>query len=184
MRLKYGPVEAIVSEYVRADPLLTKRLRARIQQLQRLGLPAGANVGKGGRAIYGPEQLLQLIIALDFLDGGFSPDRSRAVVIGHWPMIKRCLSIAIDHSQNYFIGAQPNALDSLRQRLETDGNHVRLEEGSIEQLGILFESERSNFQALNLTGVLTELQRGIDLIVPDDLQAFKDEVRSWKAGGV
>lgn len=47
---------------------------ARLQQLQKLGLPHGTNVGRGARASYAYWQLAELTLYLDLLDCGYSPN--------------------------------------------------------------------------------------------------------------
>lgn len=56
--------------------------RARLQHLQRNAFPSGVNTGKGKRAAYGWEQLIELSVALDLIDLGLTPDLVRSLVLG------------------------------------------------------------------------------------------------------
>lgn len=47
--------------------------RSRIQQLQKLRLPWGVNVGRGGRALYSIQQVLEMMLYFDLFEAGVSP---------------------------------------------------------------------------------------------------------------
>lgn len=47
--------------------------RSRIQQLQKLKLPWGVNVGRGGRALYSIQQVLEMVLYFDLFEAGVSP---------------------------------------------------------------------------------------------------------------
>jgi hypothetical protein len=48
--------------------------RARLQHLQRQGIPSNVNTGKGKPATYGWKQIIQLMVTLDLIDLGITPE--------------------------------------------------------------------------------------------------------------
>lgn len=114
LELTFGQVEAIASSrhYVAHEKV--KTFRARLQQLQRIGVPEGVNVGKGGRARYGTTQLSQIMIALDLLDVGMPPERVAALVIGQWNELRQALSYVLrNKDERVYLMVFPRALGHL-----------------------------------------------------------------------
>lgn len=80
MQLSFGEMESIFSQrFDLAVPTIA--FRARLQHLQRNHFPTGVNTGKGKRAIYGWRQLIQLSVALDLIEAGFTPDVAKGMVL-------------------------------------------------------------------------------------------------------
>jgi hypothetical protein len=72
MDLTFNQVEAVFAK--RFDIPVTVAFRGRLQHLQRLKFPTGVNTGRGTKATYGWVQVIQLMVALDLIDLGLTPD--------------------------------------------------------------------------------------------------------------
>lgn len=72
MDLTFNQVEAVFAK--RFDIPATVAFRGRLQHLQRLKFPTGVNTGRGTKATYGWVQVIQLMVALDLIDLGLTPD--------------------------------------------------------------------------------------------------------------
>lgn len=57
-------------------------VESRIKQWQRLGVPAGVNVGRGLRVIYGREQVLAMIFMNELTRLGFPAATAKAIIEG------------------------------------------------------------------------------------------------------
>jgi hypothetical protein len=69
----FKQVEAILADVFAIAPVKRKTFAARLQQLQKMGLPHGSNTGRGSRATYATWQLCDLQFYLDLLDAGATP---------------------------------------------------------------------------------------------------------------
>lgn len=76
-------------------------LRGRIQNLQKNGIPASANTGRGKPAQYGLTQMVELSIAMELLDLGFPPDLTIEIVRSERALVFETLEIGTD-SPSYF----------------------------------------------------------------------------------
>lgn len=66
-------VDAILADVFGVADEKRKTFTARLQQLQKLGLPPGVNTGRGTRAQYASWQLADFLFYMDLLDAGVSP---------------------------------------------------------------------------------------------------------------
>jgi hypothetical protein len=69
----FKQVEAVLARTFEIAPEKRKAWTARLQQLQRLGLPPGSNAGRGKRVAYQSWQLCDLQYYLDLIDAGVTP---------------------------------------------------------------------------------------------------------------
>jgi len=74
MEMSFKQVEQVFVERFAIDEKRAVGFRARLQHLQRRAMPSGVKTGKGKRASYGWMQVIQLMVVLDFLDLGMTPD--------------------------------------------------------------------------------------------------------------
>ncbi len=93
MRLRFQEVERVVRARHGGGGSPTSLL-GRLKNLQRLGLPGGANVGAGAPAEYGLEQLLELLLAFEMLEAGIPPARVAVLLCGAWPRLLGALLMA------------------------------------------------------------------------------------------
>lgn len=69
----FAQVESILAQMFGVAPEKRHTFTSRLQQLQKLGLPRGTQVGRGSRAQYKYWQLAELMLYLDLLDCGLPP---------------------------------------------------------------------------------------------------------------
>jgi hypothetical protein len=80
MDLTFNQAEALFAKRFDIPAKKAVAFRGRLQHFQRLKFPAGVNTGRGTRASYGWVQIIQLMVALDLIDLGLTPDlASRSV---------------------------------------------------------------------------------------------------------
>lgn len=83
MELLFKQVEAVFADRFGVGPERAVAFRGRLQHLQRLGFPDGVRTGSGKKAGYGWKQVIQLMVALDLIDLGFTPDTAIRRVKGN-----------------------------------------------------------------------------------------------------
>lgn len=74
MDLSFKQLEKVFAERFAIGEDRAVAFRARLQHLQRQGIPEGVNTGRGTRANYGWKQVIQLMVALDMIDLGLTPE--------------------------------------------------------------------------------------------------------------
>lgn len=74
MDLTFNQVEAVFAERFDIPADKAVAFRGRLQHFQRLKFPTGVNTGRGTKATYGWVQVIQLMVALDLIDLGLTPD--------------------------------------------------------------------------------------------------------------
>jgi len=74
MELTFNQVEAVFTDRFAIPADKAVAFRGRLQHLQRLNFPTGVNTGRGKKASYGWMQIIQLMVALDLIDLGITPD--------------------------------------------------------------------------------------------------------------
>jgi hypothetical protein len=81
----YSEVSKIVAAIFGADEKARRgALTARLQNLQKFGVPLGQRPGKGKRIDYRNEQIFQLIFALELMDLGIMPSQIERIIKGLW----------------------------------------------------------------------------------------------------
>jgi len=74
MNLTFNQVEAAFAHRFAIPQNKAVAFRGRLQHLQRLKFPTGVNTGRGTKASYGWMQVIQMMVALDLIDLGMTPD--------------------------------------------------------------------------------------------------------------
>ena len=122
----FKQVEAMLAELFRVPNAKRPTLVGRLQQLQKLSLPLGTNVGRGKRVTYETWQLAELALYLDLLDVGITP----AALSAHfgqspfYPTLKMCNEAhALEYAKPAIVAViYFAALDGLRTT-ENKGAH-------------------------------------------------------------
>ncbi len=84
----YAEIERILAKLHSAEgEKQAGAFRARLKHLKRLGIPLGANPGKGKRIEYTCEHLYQLVFCLECAQFGFDPVWTVQIVETIWPTI-------------------------------------------------------------------------------------------------
>ena len=93
--LSFGQVSASLANLIGVIPDREPRFQARLKQLQRMGIPTGANVGRYAKASYSPAQLFQLAFCLELIQAGMSPERAKATIDTFWTNIQKAVLQAL-----------------------------------------------------------------------------------------
>lgn len=106
VQLQYAQVEAaLVSLNQIADSKLGA-FRARLRHLRVKGLPEGTNTGKGQRATFSALSYLQMVLATELMQVGFSPSRIVKMIKGNWYNLEFDALVALS-DQDYLDQLQP-----------------------------------------------------------------------------
>ncbi|OAO01661.1 hypothetical protein A8B75_14975 [Sphingomonadales bacterium EhC05] len=76
MKLQYSQIIAMLSGRHRIASESMIAFKARLKHFQKLGFPEGTNTGKGKKAEYGWDELIQLATALEMLEIGMTPEKA------------------------------------------------------------------------------------------------------------
>lgn len=114
MALGFGQVEEILALAFDVPPQYRSRLRARLQQWQKMRFPKGVNAGRGSRAEYGATQVFQLAAMLSLLDAGLHPERGKDAILATWSTIRAGLGAAA-------VSGAHRAFDTVYCFLKLDG---------------------------------------------------------------
>lgn len=92
---------------------------SRLKQWQKMGFPATPKAGRGGRAIYRLQHILQAAILIELLGLGLTPERGIALVKHWWPQIRAGLIEAVDMIERgspepIYLAVSLDALSELR----------------------------------------------------------------------
>jgi len=82
--LSFGQIEAALIRMNRIADDKRVAFRARLKHLQRLGFPPGTNTGTGKRASYRFSTYMQMVLAVELMQAGFTPARTVKIVEGSW----------------------------------------------------------------------------------------------------
>lgn len=85
--LTYKEAGQILGKLLEIHPDKTATFLARLQQLQKLGLPPGSNVGRGSRFAYTLNRVAEMAIYLDLLDVGLTPKTIAEEFGGERPIV-------------------------------------------------------------------------------------------------
>lgn len=84
LKLSYSEIISILSALNGIPAESDGAFRARLRNFQRLGLPEGSKTGKGRKADYDLAMLLQLVLAVEFMQAGVSPRQTVAMITTNW----------------------------------------------------------------------------------------------------
>lgn len=94
LRLQYGQVEAILAFLNNIAEDKRVAFQGRLKHLQRLGFPEGINTGKGKAATYTFGHLMQMVLALEFLQSGLTPQLAVDFVNRSWVVLVGSIHLA------------------------------------------------------------------------------------------
>jgi hypothetical protein len=156
---------------------------SRLQQLQKLGLPGGVNVGRGVKVRYVNWQLADLAMMLDLIDSGMSPGTLQEFFI---PRARNYLGVystggygwgvqnsLADDQPDLFLLLRFNALAYLkRPRVEgedTSSPFDRVDMGRTSKT-ITKELDKAPGVAINMTTQLQRLRAAVERAYPDRME--------------
>jgi len=86
----YSEVMRVLAALYGADEkALHGPLRGRVQNLQKLGIPAGLKVGKGKRIDYKPEQIYEIVFCMELAETGIIPSVMKSITLQASYLISR-----------------------------------------------------------------------------------------------
>lgn len=170
-----GEVEAIFAHMFGIHPAKRATFAARLQQLQRLGLPSGAQPGRGTRFRYEFWQVADFAVFVDLLDAGIPPNvlrvhfAKRGGIFSSSDLAKEieiCKPTAEDGIHLY---AEFKALDYLRTT-DLDEDLDRSAGASVNfQVGMRYLRDRTTANplvVLNLSKRLNDLKEAVSAVLP------------------
>jgi hypothetical protein len=87
--------------------------QARLKHLQRLKFPEGVNTGKGKPAQYKFSHLMQMVIAIELIQAGMTPQVAADLVDANWHGIRQTIYLATAQPNEDASFAPPNVIDFL-----------------------------------------------------------------------
>lgn len=95
--LGFGQLEACLAHIQQVSDEKRYTFQSRLKQWQKMGFPAGTKVGKGAKVKYTFQHLCQIVIMMQMMRLGLTPERSIHMVNSGWPLFRMGLLDAIDH---------------------------------------------------------------------------------------
>jgi hypothetical protein len=85
MAWDYAQVEEVLARMYRVPPdVQRKAFRARIQHLQKLGIPLGLKPGKGRKISYTEEEVFQWVLCLELAEYSINPSAITNTIKAYW----------------------------------------------------------------------------------------------------
>jgi hypothetical protein len=95
--LGFGQLEACLAHIQQVADEKRYTFQSRLKQWQKMGFPAGTKVGKGAKVKYTFQHLCQIVIMMQMMRLGLTPERSIHMVNSGWPRFREGLLDAIDN---------------------------------------------------------------------------------------
>jgi hypothetical protein len=92
--LSSGDVERVLKHLALVVPEGEVAFRARLKHLQRLGIPLGANTGKGRRVPHNLDTLFQLVVSVELMQIGIPPAMVARTIEWNWAAIREALLLS------------------------------------------------------------------------------------------
>jgi hypothetical protein len=88
----YSDVMKVLAALYGADEVVVRgQLRGRVQNLQKLGIPIGLQVGKGKKIDYKREQIYQIVLCMELAEIGVIPSKISDIIKRWWESILKIL---------------------------------------------------------------------------------------------
>jgi hypothetical protein len=108
-------IDMIISDMIVVPRENRPLVQERVKRLQKLGFPAGINVGSGRRPNYSVTSLFQSVLAWKLFDLGQTPERVIEVLTPNWREIAAGIGQAVvDPNRGLLLAIRPFGLDNLR----------------------------------------------------------------------
>lgn len=186
----YKAVESLLADLHDVSPKRLPALRARLKHLKRLGFPAGVNTGRGRPADYNAASVLQLMLALELVEIGLTPERA-INLIRHFGFVvvqaafhgsKHLLRTRMEEDDDFFFSLDPKALAVLTEP-ESSGEDDDPVLASVSWdfsgtvLQTLDQGRRRAF--VNVTKMLIAASRHLEREGVSTRESFSDGLLEW-----
>ena len=94
MRLTYSDLLKLLASVNYIAPESEGAFKARLRHFQRLGFPTGSNTGKGRKAEYDVDMVLQLALAIQFMQAGIPPQHIVSLITKNWISTRQFMMFA------------------------------------------------------------------------------------------
>lgn len=169
-------------------PSRQPQLLFRLQHLKKLGFPTGVNTGRGRAVRYGPQQIVELVLAFELIAAGLSPERIVNVIRDTGDMLPLAAKFGIvgllRNGLRFNIVAllQPDELAALKHQATEPDALYRLnfttEDELVEAIRELGIHDR-RVTLVNVTAVLRHASLALDRLVGIEPQIFDRALRAW-----
>jgi len=180
----FGDVVAVMMTLFEVDSTKRETFVGRLQQLQKAGIPAGANLGRGAKVRYNAAQLITLMTCLDLLNCGATPATLASFFGDATPKnfetlfsesggnFGRPLAKAEASEMDLFFLFQPNALGYLQSASANvnEDRGVLMVEGDFKVLQRLNEIPSIT---INMTRRIAQLRATVDQVMPSQSALFR-----------
>lgn len=192
----------VLAELHDVAPSQRKALKGRLQHLQKMGFPAGANVGRGRATKYDAVAIAKVVIAFELLQFGITPERAAGMVRALAPgwLSHRAASAGHlitrgeeDGEEDHFLLFHPAALVSLSGAAD-DSEFLLRSAASFDRdklsdaIGFQDSDETDRLQglhrrfaAINLTSLLYHAAIRLNEQAGVPHQAFGEALMAWGA---
>jgi hypothetical protein len=165
----YKDVLAVIGQLYGADEsTLAGKIRGRLQNLAKLGVPIGAQLGKGKSFDYGRAEIYQIILCMELAELGLTPFHASAIVKRWWktdfaPDFEREWRSPSDDAR---IVIFEFSLMSKEWRESEEPRNYSITHCHASALGSVFKEMAkrglSHFSVLDLTGLVRKVERAIE----------------------
>ncbi|QZP08186.1 hypothetical protein [Caenibius sp. WL] len=143
MTLSYSELLELLASMNRIAPESEGAFKARLRHFQRLGFPKGSNTGKGRRAEYDLDMVLQLALAIQFMQAGVTPQHTVSLITKNW-----------SETRTYFLfAAAPGPLKAENGAVLSNELALCVSPEALRELTTDGESEVDHFEAFNFIEV-------------------------------
>jgi hypothetical protein len=95
--LSFGQLEACLAHIQQVADEKRYTFQSRLKQWQKMGFPAGTKVGKGVKVKYTFQHLCQIVVMMQMMRLGLTPERSIHMVNSGWPRFREGMLQGIDN---------------------------------------------------------------------------------------
>lgn len=188
LSLSHAQVLAMLADLHDVVPSRQPQLLFRLQHLKKLGFPTGVNTGRGRAVRYGPQQIVELVLAFELIAAGLSPERIVNVIRETGDMLSLAAKFGIVGlmrgalRSNIMAVVQPNELASLKREFGEAEAPYRLHFTTEEQLADTIAElgiHDRRVTLVNVTAVLRHASLSLDRLADIRPKVLDAALRAW-----
>ena len=165
----YSDVMKVLAALYGADEKVIRGpLRGRVQNLQKMGIPIGLQVGKGKKIDYKREQIYQIVLCMELAEIGVIPSKLSDIIKKHWNSISSILWREIQGQEE---GSENLLVFKMNQMSSAWGNDGAFEMHSSYDNAHLIRTLKGfrgwrHLYLVNITEVVRKVEQQLAIIVP------------------